>query len=653
MEQSEKRAAAEIEYASLVVNVAGRDALPVRAIPYVSGWSISPDVVAKQLARAAADGFQKLQHTDAYHRPGGRVVKLLPKEWDAYVAALDGFEAELKGKFVSDDEGYAAWVSRSVAKLPAGVFVWLDEFTADWQRDFGPERLSIMGERPGDRELNLSPYLANETLNMVLDGFGPREPLPTHEGEDFVADLAERVLNGRPIDWDYWAKNMPTLTAAEAARLMAGLDPELFEDLASRPVPKNDPSRACAEAKRMERLAQAQGRCRHTPEEWLRWAHQCDFDVHRGFFMAVRGRQLRENAAQVLAEMPRAEAMVWEGAAEVGEGRRQVSSEYANHVTTVAVSFPEFIAEVEERLARWRRGRYELIEAAQVLARANGLDAGQLAAQMDEAIHAGRLTYRLNNIPVDADRIPRQHVWHRTVLLKDVNAWLSASEAGYQLEYPYDAEDQGFVPLEKRLAPYFGLPLAQLPADIATLVREEINWAGDGFVWDTLAPDQRRSLAQQRDARLDPAREAERAFYWNQVVREEALRRRLEEVERTATPTATDLHLKREMLAELQAELEEVHRQTLAGPTALSGEPAGDAQGAFLPKQRLQEQRILAHIRELGFEPTDLPERQQGRSGVKRQVRELALKDLQVFQSDGVFDRAWERLRSGGEIKGG
>jgi hypothetical protein len=574
MEQSEKRAAAEIEYASLVVKVGDRDALPVRAIPYVTGWSISPDVVAKQFARKPSGGFEQLEHTDTYHRPGGRVVKLLPKEWDAHVTALEGLEAELKGKFPNDDEGYAAWVSRSVAKLPAGVFVWLDEFTADWRRDFGPERLSFIRERPGDRDLNLSPYLENETLNMVLEGFGPRQPLLTHRSDDLVAGFAEHVLNGRLIDWDYWVKNMPTLSAAEAARLMAGLDPELFEDLAARPAPKNDPSRACAEAKRMERLAVARGRDRHSPEEWLRWARERDLSVHRGFFMAVRGRHLRENEAQVLAEMPRAEALVWERAPEIGGGRRQVVTEYAKHVSTVTASFPDFVAEVEERLARWRRGRYDLIEAAQVLARANGLDAGQLAAQMDDAIHAGKLTYRLNNIPVDLERIPREHLWHRTVLQDDVNAWLTASKAGYELEYPYDSDaaDGAFVPLEKRLGAYFGLPLAQLPPHTAAVVRDEY----DLFPWDGISPAQRLELARQKDMAANPRLEPMRKFYWDRAIREEELTREIEALRAMPAKSVTEHARKKEMLSELETKLQQVHAEEWVEPAATAGSEAAN-----------------------------------------------------------------------------
>jgi len=439
MDNSEQRAKNEREHASLVVRVADRDALPVRAIPYVSGWTISPDVVAKNFARGQPSPFAKLQNTDTFHLVDGRPVKLLPKEWDRYVAGLQGLEAELRDQFANDERGYAAWVARSVAKLPQGVFVWLDDFTADFALNYGPDRLSIMDEREGDRELNLSPFLENETLNMVLDGFGARDPLPNYSGDDTIASIGEMVYNGRLIDWRYWVENMPKLSPAEAARLMSGLDPDLYEDLTARPVPKNDPSRACAEARRIERLATVQGISQLTPDEWYLWALENGFGVHRGFFLAARGRHLVEREDEVLKAMPRAEAVRWECAPVTARGERQVSTSFAGHTGTSVLTFPEFCAELDERLARWRLGRYELVEAAEVLAQSAALDAGKLARQMDAAIHAGKLAYRVNNIRVDGDYVPQKHLWHQTLFDVDVNKWLAAESIGadLQLRFPY------------------------------------------------------------------------------------------------------------------------------------------------------------------------------------------------------------------------
>jgi hypothetical protein len=65
---------------SVVVSINGREAIPVRAIPYVTGWDVSPDMVAQSLANSS-DGV-RLDRLTAYqyvalqrilathHRPG-------------------------------------------------------------------------------------------------------------------------------------------------------------------------------------------------------------------------------------------------------------------------------------------------------------------------------------------------------------------------------------------------------------------------------------------------------------------------------------------------------------------------------------------------------------------------------------------------------
>ena len=166
---------------SLLVQIAGRSALPVRAIPYVSGWCLSPDEVANQLARGTGKPFARLQNTSAYFLNGGRPQKMLPKEWDRYVAALHGFEGDLKDKVKNDNVGYSVWVSKAASLLPAGVFVWRDEFEKDYASDFPADALSTTRERDGERELTYAPMLEDDLRGMVVSGFqmGP-EPATAH-----------------------------------------------------------------------------------------------------------------------------------------------------------------------------------------------------------------------------------------------------------------------------------------------------------------------------------------------------------------------------------------------------------------------------------------------------------------------------------------
>lgn len=69
-----------------------------------------------------------------------------------------------------------------------------------------------------------------------------------------------------------------------------------------------------------------------------------------------------------------------------------------------------------------------------------------------------------------------------------------------------------------------------------------------------------------------------------------------------------------------------------------------------LPRAAAQDEVILTTILSLGKDPKKLPLRAQGKSGVKREVRETLENRHPLFQGNKIFDRAWERLRSSGDI---
>lgn len=111
----------------------------------------------------------------------------------------------------------------------------------------------------------------------------------TRREREFVASFAESVSNGSSIQWRYWVHQMPTLTAAQAARLMCGLDPDIFENLDARPN-RNDPTDLCIKAKKIQRLAETQGKDRATPNEWLEWATAHVVKVHDGFRLEIEAK---------------------------------------------------------------------------------------------------------------------------------------------------------------------------------------------------------------------------------------------------------------------------------------------------------------------------------------------------------------------------
>lgn len=69
------------------------------------------------------------------------------------------------------------------------------------------------------------------------------------------------------------------------------------------------------------------------------------------------------------------------------------------------------------------------------------------------------------------------------------------------------------------------------------------------------------------------------------------------------------------------------------------------------PKQLAQEVRILDLLADGGYVPTDLPSRKAGKSGVKALIKVKALAVPSMFTANS-FDKAWQRLRDEGRLKG-
>ena len=75
------------------------------------------------------------------------------------------------------------------------------------------------------------------------------------------------------------------------------------------------------------------------------------------------------------------------------------------------------------------------------------------------------------------------------------------------------------------------------------------------------------------------------------------------------------------------------------------------ATGAPPLKQPSQEARILELLKAQGYDPINLAERIPGKSGPKAEIRTLALTEVKLF-TKGSFNKAWDRLRSTGDIAG-
>ena len=173
---------------SALLLIEGREAIPVRLIPYITGWTMPPDVVAKSLGHEAT--FGKLPGLFAYHLHEGGWPKMLPKEWGNVIADIEILTEVLNAK--ETQEHFPEWRKRAISVLPAGVFVWKDEFVPAFERAYRKARIEIIDERPGDRELNFSPYIPPDMRSEIFEGFA----------QDQVTSQAKRapVIDAPPTE---------------------------------------------------------------------------------------------------------------------------------------------------------------------------------------------------------------------------------------------------------------------------------------------------------------------------------------------------------------------------------------------------------------------------------------------------------------------
>lgn len=158
-----------------VITINGREAVPVRAIPFITGWkTFSPDAVAIGLAQRCEWG--RLEGLTAYHTTEDGFYEVLPKEWDGVTSELAALSNLLKKDDPDAKISYPEWRKKSISYLPSHCFVWLDEFERVYKGAM--DRLHIVNERAGDKQLNYHPRISAAVISAVFEGL-PRSSLPS------------------------------------------------------------------------------------------------------------------------------------------------------------------------------------------------------------------------------------------------------------------------------------------------------------------------------------------------------------------------------------------------------------------------------------------------------------------------------------------
>lgn len=125
-----------------------------------------------------------------------------------------------------------------------------------------------------------------------------REAVARIADAEFHGTFDETWHNGKSINWRYWM-SMKTLSAAQAARLIVGLDPDIFASLGHNGPTRNDTSKLRHRARDIERLALNHGMAAAPASEWLSWARSNGFNIHRLFATEVEGKNAATKSAQL------------------------------------------------------------------------------------------------------------------------------------------------------------------------------------------------------------------------------------------------------------------------------------------------------------------------------------------------------------------
>lgn len=157
---------------NVIVSIEGREAIPVRALAWLTGWHFS----AAEVAEALAGDLDWPQVVATYRLEGAAVGLYERRLWtNTHLVDLE----HLAAKELDADQ----WRAACTQALPAGIFVWRSE----WEQAYnaspdGPDALRKLAECADDledveaRTLNLSPFVPPELAALVKHGFDAPTP---------------------------------------------------------------------------------------------------------------------------------------------------------------------------------------------------------------------------------------------------------------------------------------------------------------------------------------------------------------------------------------------------------------------------------------------------------------------------------------------
>lgn len=136
---------------NVVFEINGREAIPVRAIPLVTNWRfMSPDIVAHVLGGTGGSHVSLFGDLHSYQVEAGQSSPMKKDWWAQFpVKELQALSKKIKETEPDDVVGYATWRKLALKELPAGVFVWKDEYQTfhdeNWNSRFRQTYCALKG----------------------------------------------------------------------------------------------------------------------------------------------------------------------------------------------------------------------------------------------------------------------------------------------------------------------------------------------------------------------------------------------------------------------------------------------------------------------------------------------------------------------------
>lgn len=162
----------------VVFQVDGRDAVPIRAIPFLTDWrELTPGVLVHLLA-GDEDLFAPFQLAAWRVEEGGRVVEITSRFWIEKMREAAALGEEVSAAHIGVESQRQRWRRDVLRVLPAGTFVWREDLDRFVERMVSAK--SLLGAKP-------SGVLDDSLLDDDLeDADAARHALRQH------AQLAER-----------------------------------------------------------------------------------------------------------------------------------------------------------------------------------------------------------------------------------------------------------------------------------------------------------------------------------------------------------------------------------------------------------------------------------------------------------------------------